>query len=230
MDIFNFFFKESPKVTKLLTLSSIAISLLAWFDVISPLYLYLNFSLVFKKHQYWRLITNFLYFGEFGLTFLFHLILVFRNSKFLEKNVFKGNAADYLYFLLISGFVLLTMSPFIGNMFLANSFSFAMTYYWGRKSKNTIVQVFGLINLRAPYLTWFYLILGYLMDSGFKNDLYGTIAGHIFFFFKDIFPRIHDVYDYQLLKTPLWLQSFCNKVGLVNDDFIIEGEDDGLFF
>ena len=121
------------------------------------------------------------------------------------------------------------MSPLLGNMFLANSFSFAMTYYWGRKSKNTIVHVFGLIHLRAPYLAWFYLVLSFLMDSDFKNDLYGMIAGHIFYYLKDIFPRIKEVNGLQILKTPSIIQSFCNVFGL-NNDFIIDGDDDGLFF
>ncbi|MCQ2818361.1 MAG: derlin [archaeon] len=229
MEVFNFLFKESPKVTKILVLTYIAISLLAWFEILSPLYLYLNYELVFKKHQIWRLVTNFLYFGEFSLTFLFHLFLLSRNSKFLEKRIFRGNCADYIHFLFTSGFILLLLSPLIGNKFLANSFSFAMTYYWGRKSKHTMVQVFGLINLRAPYLAWFYLALSFLMDSGFKNDFFGMIAGHIYFYFKDIFPRIKALNGFQIFKTPKILQTFCNLVGL-NNEFVIEAEDDGLFF
>lgn len=230
MEVFNFFFKNSPKVTQILTITYVGISLLTWFDIISPLYLYLNFNLVFKKFQFWRVITNFLYFGQFGLNFLFHLILISRNSKLLEKKVFRGNSAEYIYFIIVSMAILLIMSPFIGNMFLANSFSFAMTYYWGRKSKNEIVHVFGLITLPAPYLTWLYLILGFLMDSGFKDDLCGMIAGHIFFYLKDIFPRIKELNGLQILKTPKFIQTFCNVFQLNNDFIVIEGEDDGLFF
>ena len=212
-----------------MVLTSAAISILAWFDIISPLYLYLNFGLVFKRFQVWRLFTNFLYFGEFGVGFLFHLFLLFRNSKYLEKSVFRGNCADYIYFLFISGIILLILSPLTGNMFLANSYSMSMTYYWGRKNKNTVVQVFGLINLRAPYLAWFYLAFSFLLESGFKNDCFGVLAGLIFYYFKDIFPRIKSLNGFQLLKTPSFLRSFCNAVGLIND-FMVEADDDGILF
>lgn len=35
-------------------------------QIISPYHLYLNPSLVVKQYQFWRLITNFLYFRKMG--------------------------------------------------------------------------------------------------------------------------------------------------------------------
>ena len=183
MEVFNFFFQDSPKVTTFLTLTCLSISVLTWFEILSPLYLYLNFELIFKKYQFWRLFTSFFYYGDIGLSFIFHMILFFRNSKFLENSVFKGNAADYIFFLLFSITYILIISFFAGFIFPASSLSFAMTYYWGRKSKNVVVQFMGIFNLRAPYLPWFYLIFSFLLDSDFKYDLVGMIVGHFFFLF-----------------------------------------------
>jgi Derlin-2/3 len=80
-----------------------------------------------------------------------------------------------------------------------------MTYYWGRKSKNTFVNFMGIITLRAPYLPWFYLVFSYLLESEFKHDLLGMIVGHIYFYFKDIFPRIKRSSGFQILNTPEFL-------------------------
>ncbi len=202
MDVFNFFFQESPKITKILTLTCMIISLMTWFEIISPLFLYFNYELIFKKYQIWRIFTNIFYFGNFSLSLIFHLILFFRNSKYLEKSVFKGNSADYIYFLFVSIFILSLIGPyFYGIVFLSNSLSFTMTYYWGRKSKNTFVNFMGIFTLRAPYLPWFYLAFSYLLESDFKHDLLGMIVGHIFFYFKDIFPRIRKS-GIHLMETP----------------------------
>lgn len=205
MDVFNFFFQESPKITKLLTVFCVIISLMTWFEVISPLYLYLNYELAFKKLQLWRFITNFFYFGNFGLSFIFHLLLFFRNSKWLEKSVFKGNASDYVFFLIISMISLVIIGPAVGVVFLSHPLCFAMTYYWGRKSKNTLVNFMGIFTLRAPYLPWFYLIFSFLLESDFKNDFIGMTVGHIFFYFKDIYPRLKRAKCVGVLDTPHFL-------------------------
>ena len=229
MDIFNFFFQDSPKITTFLTLTCLSISVLCWFEILSPLYLYLNFELIFKKYQFWRLFTSFFYYGDIGLSFIFHMILFFRNSKFLENSVFKGNAADYIFFLLFSITYILIISFFAGFIFPASSLSFAMTYYWGRKSKNVVVQFMGIFNLRAPYLPWFYLIFSFLLDSDFKYDLVGMIVGHFFFFFKDVFPRIKKFNNYQIMETPNFIKRFCDKFRL-NNDFVIGGDEEGILF
>ena len=229
MEVFNFFFQDSPKVTTFLTLTCLSISVLCWFEILSPLYLYLNFELIFKKYQFWRLFTSFFYYGDIGLSFIFHMILFFRNSKFLENSVFKGNAADYIFFLLFSITFILIISFFFGFIFPASCLSFAMTYYWGRKSKNVIVQFMGIFNLRAPYLPWFYLVFSFLLDSDFKYDLVGMIVGHFFFFFKDVFPRIKKFNNYQIMETPNFIKRFCDKFRL-NNDFVIGGDEEGILF
>ena len=229
MDIFNFFFQEAPKVTKFLTLSTIAISLLSWFEIISPIGLYLNFNLIVKKFQIWRLFTNFMYFGEFSLSFFFHAIIYFRNSKLLEKNVFKGNVADYIFFLVFCMMILLFLSYFTGSLFLAQSLSFAMTYYWGRKSKLTQVELMGIFNIRAPYLPMVYLTISFLLDNNFVTDLLGLIAGHLFFYFRDILPRIKKFGNKSLLKTPDFIVKICDKLN-INNDYLLEGEEGDFLF
>ena len=75
-NIFHFIFADSPKITKLLVLGSITISFLTWFQILSPLHLYYNSELIFKKFQLWRLISNIFYFGDLNLSLFFHLLLL----------------------------------------------------------------------------------------------------------------------------------------------------------
>lgn len=88
MEVFNFLFNESPKITKILIISSFATSILVWSGLITTLDIYLNFGLIIKKFQIWRIITTFLYFGEFNLNLVLHMYIFFRDSKILEKKYF----------------------------------------------------------------------------------------------------------------------------------------------
>ena len=229
MEVFNFLFNESPKITKILILSSFSTSLLIWTGLATNLYIYLNFYLVIKKFQIWRLLTTFLYFGEFNLNLILHMYIFFRDSKILEKKVFHGSAADYLYFLLFCMLFLLFLSPFTQSIFLSSSLNFAMMYYWGRKSKMTNVEFMGVFTFRAPYLCIFYLMISFLLGYEYKELIYGIIVGHVYFFGKEILPRIKGVKGLKLLETPKFIQKICDIFKL-NNDYIVEMEDANLLF
>ena len=229
MEVFNFLFNESPKITKILILSSFSTSLLIWTGLATNLDIYLNFSLVIKKFQIWRLLTTFLYFGEFNLNLILHMYIFFRDSKILEKKVFHGSAADYLYFLLFCMLFLLFLSPFTQSIFLSSSLNFAMMYYWGRKSKMTNVEFMGVFTFRAPYLCIFYLMISFLLGYEYKELIYGIIVGHVYFFGKEILPRIKGVKGLKMLETPKFIHKFCDIMQL-NNDYIIEAEEGNLMF
>lgn len=229
MDVLGFFFQESPKITKYLSVVLISISVMTWLEAISRYYLYLNFSLVFKKFQIWRLFTNFLFFEDFGFSFIFHLFMFYRYSLMLEKSVFKGSSPDYLFFLITLIVCLLLLSPFFGVVYLSHGLCFAMMYYWGRKRKNVMIQFIGIITFRAPYLPWVYLFFSVLLESEFKNDLIGILAGHTIFYFRDIMPRIGELKGFRLLKTPDFIRKLCDKLNL-NNEYIINDDDEVLMF
>jgi len=229
MEVFNFLFNESPKITKLLILSSFSISLLVWTGLITTLDIYLNFGLVIYKFQIWRILTTFLYFGELNLSLILHMYIFFRDSKILEKKIFHGSAADYLYFILYCIVFLLFLSPLTKSIFLSSSLNFAMMYYWGRKSKTTNVEFMGVFTFRAPYLSIFYLLISFLLGYEYKELIYGIIVGHVYFFIKEILPRIKGVQGIQLLETPKFIQKICDIFKL-NNDYIIEVEEADLLF
>lgn len=46
-------------------------------EYLGPLQLYFNYRLVMYKHQFWRLVTPFLYFGPINFDFLFHMFFLY---------------------------------------------------------------------------------------------------------------------------------------------------------
>ena len=229
MEVFNLLFNQAPKITKILIISSVAISVLVWSGLVTTLDIYLNYTLIIKRFQIWRLLTTFLYFGELSLSFVFNMVVFFRDSKDLEKKIFHGSCADYLYFLFICMFFLLFLSIFTKSVFLSSSLNFAMMYYWGRKSKTTNVEFMGVFTFRAPYLSIFYLLISFLLGYDYKELIFGIFVGHVYFFGKDILPRIKGVKGIKLLETPKFIQKFCDIFQL-NNDYIIEIEDANLMF
>lgn len=228
MDILGLMIQKPPIITKYFTISFVSVSLLLWFNLVDSMKLYLNFTLIFRKFQVWRLLTTFLYFGEFNILTLFYIFIFYQNSKYLEKSVFKGNTSDYIYFLfLVMGFLLI-LSPLIDVVFLSTTLDFAMTYYWSRKCKHLMIQVLGIFTFRAPYYPWFYLFFSYLLGSDLKEKLYGFFAAHIIYYFTDILPRIKGVNGLQLLKTPKIIKRICDLLDL-NNEVIIDNEQLNMF-
>ena len=227
MEVFNFLFNESPKITKILVLSSFSLSILVWSGLINTLDIYLNFYLIIHKLEVWRILTTFIYFGEFNLNLILHMFIFFRDSKILEKKIFQGNSADYLYFILFCMIFLLLLSPITKSLFLSTSLNFAMMYYWGRKSKMTNVEFMGVFTFRAPYLSIFYLMISFLLGYEYKELIIGIIVGHVYYFLKEILPRIKGVKGIKLLETPKIVQKMCDVLQL-NNDFIIELEDQNV--
>lgn len=62
-----------PRVTRAYLTAIVATTLALYLELVSLLLLYLNFGLVYDRFEIWRLVTNFLFFGHFGLGFFFHL-------------------------------------------------------------------------------------------------------------------------------------------------------------
>ncbi|CAK0904632.1 unnamed protein product [Prorocentrum cordatum] len=65
--------QQLPPVTLSLGVASVTLMCLCSLEVITPLDLYLNWNLVLYEMQLWRLVTCFLFFGDFGLAFFWNI-------------------------------------------------------------------------------------------------------------------------------------------------------------
>lgn len=54
-------------------------------QIITPFNVYYNTSLIFRRGEVWRLLTNFFFFGSLGLDFVFHMFFLVKYCKSLEE-------------------------------------------------------------------------------------------------------------------------------------------------
>ncbi|PNW72634.1 hypothetical protein CHLRE_15g636400v5 [Chlamydomonas reinhardtii] len=172
-------------------------------EIITPFNVYFNAKLVFKKLELWRLVTNFFFFGNLGLDFVFHMFFLIKYCKSLEEGSFRGRSADFLWMLLFGGGLLTAIAPFVNIQFLGSSLTFMMVYVWGRRHQYVNLSFLGIFNFTAPYLPWVLLAFSLMLGSSPVVDLMGMAAGHVYYFLEDVYPRIS---GRRPLKTPALLR------------------------
>ncbi|KAI3433463.1 hypothetical protein D9Q98_003276 [Chlorella vulgaris] len=168
-------------------------------EIITPFNIYFNSKLIWQKHEFWRLLTNFFFFGNLGLDFFFHMFFLVKYSKSLEEGSFRNRSADFLWMLLFGAAILDVAGPWVNIQFLGSSLTFMMVYVWGRRHQYVNLSFLGIFTFTAPYLPWVLLAFSFMLGSSPVVDLLGMVAGHAYYFLEDVYPRMT---GRRLLKTP----------------------------
>jgi len=143
-------YKGLPMITKAYMTACLLTTLAVEMGFIRFFHLYLNFELVFYSYEYWRLLTNFLYFGPFGLSYILHMCFLVRHSRLLEEQTFRGKTAEFFFLYLIGAIGLLVVdwiiwcSGYKTYLFiLGPSLAFMVVYVWSRSNPNVRMNFFG---------------------------------------------------------------------------------------
>ena len=90
---------------------SVCLTLLEHLGFVSEHQLFFSTYYIFKRHQYWRFITTFMYFGRFGLMFALRMLDLVRFAYPLEAQTFgPTRQAQFAWLLLCASIVLLLLS------------------------------------------------------------------------------------------------------------------------
>jgi hypothetical protein len=90
-----------------------------------------------------------------------------------------------------------------GGSFLANGLTFMLIYVWSRRNPTARMNMMGIFNFDAPYLPFVLLGFPLILGGGLPwGDIPGLIAGHIYYFFEDIYPRMPGSNGVKYLATP----------------------------
>lgn len=175
--------------------------------VISPQLLYLNFDLVFKKFQIWRLLTCFIFFGPFGMGFVFNVFILVRHFNMLETEYYNQGArgtAD-MTFMCLFGMALMILTAYFweGLVFLGPALVFMIIYVWSRKDPHKPVSFWGFA-LEAWHFPFVLLLVGLIMNSNIMLDILGIAIGHLYHFLVDVVPVMY-TNRRPVLTTPMWL-------------------------
>lgn len=186
--------QEIPPVTRAWTAAITIVSILEQCHVVNQFDLLFNYKQVVLGHEYWRLLTSFVYFGPFSINLLMYAYFVARYSRMLEESFYLNRASQYMWLIgviaslivILASYLPLGTSPFLGP-YLAN----ALVYLWARRNPHEQLTVLGLFAFSAPYFPWVMMLFSAVVKStSIKGELLGIFVGHMVFFLEDIYPSI----------------------------------------
>ncbi|KAG6698888.1 hypothetical protein I3843_08G041800 [Carya illinoinensis] len=198
------YYRSLPPVCKtygvacLMTTSAFYLGLFEYYSIS------LDYGLVLKHFQVWRLITNFFFLGPFSFPFAFLLIIIAKYGVALERGPFDKRTADFVWMLIFGALSLLVMAavPFLSSPFFGGSVVFMMVYVWGREFPNARISIYGVVTLKGFYLPWAMLALDLIFGNPLMPDMLGIAAGHLHYFLTVLHPLSGGKF---ILKTPLWV-------------------------
>ena len=191
-----------PIVTRLYITVATAFAVCISLGYLSPIDLCLSFPLIREKGEYWRLITNFLYFEGLSINFFVHMHFVYQYFHRSEQHFYHRNTADFISMLLFGAMSMLLVAYVRETLFLSMSLMHYVLYIWCRRNPYEHMHVLGLISVPAPYLPYLFLLVSYALDSPIFDDVLGILIGHTFWFFSDVLAvngaqPIHSSYPYE---------------------------------
>lgn len=184
--------------------------------IISYPQLFLYMPLVTESGEWWRLITNFfVYSTQFSIHWFLRMFMFFQYSSSLERGSFLNKRSDYVFFLLIGMTLLLSfhslLSYYIGDipiyfappLLLANSLESFVAYVWSMRNKHARIVLFFILPIPASYLPLAHIALDFLFEINLTSAGIGFIAGHIYYYLADVFPKLNN--GLTVIKTPSFL-------------------------
>lgn len=203
------FYLEIPAVTRIYTTACVLTTLAVHLDLVSPLQLYFNPTLIVRKFQLWRLATTFLFFGSVGISFFFNMVFTYRYCRMLEEGSFRGRSSDFVMMFIFGGTLMTFFGLFVNLLFLGQAFTLMLVYVWSRRNPFVRMNFFGVLNFQAPYLPWVLLCCSMILGNTIWVDIIGMGVGHIYYFLEDVFPFQRN--GYKFLKTPNFLKVLFNE-------------------
>ena len=98
-----------------------------------------------------------------------------------------------------------------------------MVYVWARRNEDVRLQFLGLFPFRAPYLPFVLLSFSALLGSNVWHSIVvdglGLIAGHLYFYAEDVYPKVAEIRGWPVhrpLRAPIvvkWLFGETDLLG-----------------
>ena len=180
-------YRGLPKVTRGYMTAAMGTTVLVQLELLAPTLLFLDFEAVGTQLEVWRLMTNFVFFGGFGMPFCFSMLFLVRYGRELEAKRFEGRASDFLWCLMGIGLIQIAVAFVMGSMpFLSSAMLSSIVYLWSREYAEQVLSIFGLFNVQGFYFPWVLCAIRVLMGGSAVPDLIGIFAGHVYYFLEDV--------------------------------------------
>ena len=123
----------------------------------------------------------------------FHVFFLQRYSRLLEQGS-GPSPAVFSWLLVYACTSLLAISSLTTSVpFLGSALSSTLVYIWSRRNPDTRLSFLGVLVFTAPYLPWVLMAFNMFMHGNIpKEEIMGVIVGHIYYFFADVWPGMHE--------------------------------------
>ena len=203
------YWRFTPPVTRTIFLITFGLSLGVTLEIFTMLKLYFNWKLIWGKNEWWRCITCLFFKGGLSPHTIFDFYICFRYMFSLETSAFRNKPADFIMFMTIGCVFFLFSAYLLGLQNMSGSISAMMLYYWARKNPNIEMNFLDIFHFRSCFLPYFMFAMILLSGYDVTLDLLGMIAGHVYYYFEDVVPRVPKMRGKRFLSAPSWLISIC---------------------
>jgi len=180
-----------PPVTRYLLIGTLGATIPAVLKLYDPSPLVLYWPYVLHRWQFWRPVTSFFLAGS-GIQLIFDIIAIFRSSSALEEGEpFYRSTSTYTWTLILTNALILLLNYPLNSAVLFRPLLYAITTFWSRAYRSASVNIFGIVNVRAPLLPYAYIALDVLMagpHAGIQSGT-GILAAYAIHYIRDEIPR-----------------------------------------
>ncbi|RZF47631.1 hypothetical protein LSTR_LSTR009515 [Laodelphax striatellus] len=198
--------KSLPIFTRYWLQLTVGLTLIARFGFVNYEHLVLAYEPFINKFQIWRPVTALFYYPlspSTGFHFLINCYFLYNYSLRLERDVFGGRPADYLFMLLFNWICCVICCLFAQIPVMMDPMVMSILYIWCQLNPEVIVSFWFGSRFKATYLPWVLFGFNLVVSGGGILELFGIIVGHTYFFLMFKYPQ--EMGGPQLIKTPQFL-------------------------
>ena len=218
MNEFNDFYFKIPPITRYYLSGVFITALIAtYFKPLQMIiyYIFLDYDLVFKSFQFWRLFTNVLFVGAFSTSFLMFIIMIYMHFKNVEQNAivlrvyakFIMMLVYLLLFLNLFNIIAYKIFGFKPGFTLAQQLLLAFIYIDSKREPQKTINLY-FIPIKNALYPYALIIFNIVSGAGIYDNVIGIIAGNVYYFFTDVLPIQKNI---NVLKTPKFLVDLLEK-------------------
>jgi Derlin-2/3 len=205
-------YKGLPPVTRNYFTIAMGTTVVCSLGALDAKWIYLDYNLIFKKFEIWRLASNVAFFGNFGISTMIQLYLLVTYVGHTETKVFERSnrgIADFLFMLLFVTLLMLLGNYILGLglFFLGSPLVFSCIHVFCRSDPYRIIKLYGF-DLQAWKFPFILCVVQMLMGGSIMSNIVGIVCGHVYFFFTKVIPV---KYGRHFLATPEFLYRLCDS-------------------
>ena len=214
----DYYFKIPPITRYYLTILFITAAIATYIPFLTFIirYIILNYELVFKYCQFWRLFTNILFISPFSPQLISFFIMVYISCKSLEQNSIRHRRYAQFIMMIIYMLIILNIVDLIAYLVFKIAVSFTLchqlilsfVYVDSKREPQKNVLFMYIFKIKNCYYPYALIVLNIVSGGSIYDNIIGIIVGNIYFVLKDVLPLNKNI---DLLKTPKFLVDYLEK-------------------